>query len=92
MKKVLAFTLVATVTLLVNTSECKSSSCCSNQSSCNIDNKIKSLTKQVNDVQLKLSKVLHEKDESKIKIDTNTAKLTELETDIVYEFDSLFLL
>ena len=48
-----------------------------------IDNKIKILTEQSNNVKLKLSKILHEKDESELKIKSNTEKLIQLEKDIV---------
>ena len=47
-----------------------------------IDNKIKILTEQSNNVKLKLSKILHEKDESELKIKSNTEKLIQLEKDI----------
>ena len=48
-----------------------------------IDNKIKILTDQSNNVKLKLSKILHEKEESELKIKSNSEKLIELEKDIV---------
>ncbi|EIJ66130.1 RecF/RecN/SMC N-terminal domain protein [Candidatus Nitrosopumilus salaria BD31] len=48
-----------------------------------IDNKIKLLTNQLNEANLKLSKLEHEEEESKIKIHSNSVKLTELENDIV---------
>jgi len=47
-----------------------------------IDNKIKSLTNQLHDAKLKLSKIQNEKEESLIKINTNTVKFKELEQDI----------
>ena len=48
-----------------------------------IDNKIKILTEQSNSVKLKLSKILHEKEESELKIKSNSEKLIQLEKDIV---------
>ena len=48
-----------------------------------IDSKIKILTRQLNDVQLKLSKVQNEKNESILKITSNSEKFTQLEKDIV---------
>jgi len=48
-----------------------------------IDNKIKNLTEQSNSVKLKLSKILHEKEESELKIKSNSEKLIQLEKDIV---------
>ena len=48
-----------------------------------IDDKIKILTDQSNNVKLKLSKILHEKEESELKIKSNSEKLNELEKDIV---------
>ena len=48
-----------------------------------IDSKIKILTGQLNDVKLKLSKVQHEKDESILKIKSNSDKFNQLEKDIV---------
>ena len=48
-----------------------------------IDNKIKFLTDQSNNVKLKLSKILHEEEESELKIKSNSKKLIELEKDIV---------
>ncbi|MDE0832528.1 MAG: AAA family ATPase, partial [Nitrosopumilus sp.] len=48
-----------------------------------IDSKIKTLTGQLNDVKLKLSKVQNEKDESILKIKSNSDKFTQLEKDIV---------
>nr|WP_253805539.1 chromosome segregation SMC family protein [Nitrosopumilus sp. Nsub] len=48
-----------------------------------IDNKIKILTEQSNGVKLKLSKILHEKEESELKIKSNSEKLTQLEKDII---------
>ena len=48
-----------------------------------IDSKIKILTRQLNDVKLKLSKVQNEKDESILKIKSNSEKFTQLEKDIV---------
>ena len=48
-----------------------------------IDNKIKILTEQSNNVKLKLSKILHEKEESELKIKSNSGKLTQLEKDIL---------
>ena len=47
-----------------------------------IDEKIKILTDQSNNVKLKLSKILHEKEESELKINSNSEKLNELEKDI----------
>ncbi|MCV0371945.1 MAG: chromosome segregation protein SMC [Nitrosarchaeum sp.] len=47
-----------------------------------IDSKIKSLSTQLNDAKLKLSKVENEKQESESKIIFNTSKLSELELDI----------
>ena len=43
-----------------------------------IDNKIKNLVDQLNSAKLKLSKVQNEKEESEIKIDSNSKKLSEL--------------
>jgi len=48
-----------------------------------IDGKIKILTGQLNDVKLKLSKVQNEKDESMLKIKSNSEKFTQLEKDIL---------
>ncbi|MBT4550631.1 MAG: chromosome segregation protein SMC, partial [Nitrosopumilus sp.] len=48
-----------------------------------IDGKIKILTGQLNDVKLKLSKVQNEKDESILKIKSNSEKFTQLEKDIL---------
>ena len=48
-----------------------------------IDNKIKTLTNQLNDAKLKLSKVQHEKEDSKNKIKINSTKFDELEHGIV---------
>jgi len=48
-----------------------------------VDNKIKILNTQLNDVKLKLSKVKNEKDESTLKITSNSEKFTQLEKDIV---------
>jgi len=48
-----------------------------------IDNKIKILTEQSNSIKLKLSKILHEKEESELKIKSNSEKLIQLEKDIV---------
>ena len=48
-----------------------------------IDNKIKLLSDQLNETRLKLSKVENEKDESQIKIKSNSAKLSDLEHDVV---------
>ncbi len=47
-----------------------------------IDQKIKELTTQLNDAQLKLSKLNHEKEESRIKVESNTQKLQGLESGI----------
>jgi chromosome segregation protein len=47
-----------------------------------IDNKIKDLTGQLNSAKLKLSKVQNEKDESVLKINSNSNKLSEMEQDI----------
>jgi chromosome segregation protein len=47
-----------------------------------IDNKIKNLTGELNSAKLKLSKVQNEKDESKLKINSNSNKLSEMEHDI----------
>ena len=55
-----------------------------------VDNKIKILNTQLNDVKLKLSKVKNEKDESILKIKSNSEKFTQLEKDIV-ELTSLDL-
>ena len=48
-----------------------------------VDNKIKTLTSQLNDVKLKLSKVQNKKDESILKIKSNSEKFIQLEKDIV---------
>ena len=40
-----------------------------------VDNKIKTLSSQLNDVKLKLSKVQNEKNESKLKIQSNSDRL-----------------
>jgi chromosome segregation protein len=48
-----------------------------------VDNKIKTLTTQLNDVKLKLSKILHEKNESGLKITSNSDTFTQLEKNIV---------
>ena len=48
-----------------------------------MEKKIKLLTDQSNNVKLKLSKILHEKEESELKIKSNSEKLNELEKDIV---------
>ena len=48
-----------------------------------VDSKIKTLTTQLNNVKLKLSKVQHEKDESILKIKSNSDKFIELEKDII---------
>jgi len=48
-----------------------------------VDNKIKILTTQLNNVKLKLSKVQNEKDESTLKIKSNSEKFIKLEKDIV---------
>ena len=48
-----------------------------------VDNKIKILTTQLNNVKLKLSKVQNEKDESTLKIKSNSEKFIELEKDII---------
>jgi chromosome segregation protein len=47
-----------------------------------IDNKIKNLTNELNSAKLKLSKVQNEKDESELKINSNSDKLSEMEQDI----------
>jgi chromosome segregation protein len=47
-----------------------------------IDNKIKNLTSELNSAKLKLSKVQNEKDESELKINSNSDKLSEMEQDI----------
>jgi len=47
-----------------------------------VDNKIKILTSQLNDVKLNLSKVQNEKEESKLKIKSNSNKFIQLEKDI----------
>jgi chromosome segregation protein len=47
-----------------------------------IDNKIKNLTDQLNSAKLKLSKVQNEKEESEIKINSNSIKLSEMEEDV----------
>ncbi len=52
-----------------------------------VDNKIKTLSSQLNDVKLKLSKVQNEKNESKLKIQSNSDKLIQLEKDIVELID-----
>ncbi|MBL7002344.1 MAG: AAA family ATPase, partial [Nitrosopumilus sp.] len=48
-----------------------------------IDNKIKTLTDQLNESKLKLSKSLNEKEDSQIKIKANSIKFTELEQGLV---------
>ena len=48
-----------------------------------IDNKIKTLTGQLNEIKLKLSKAQHEKEDIAIKIKTNSAKFDELEKAVV---------
>ena len=47
-----------------------------------IDNKIKNLTSELNSAKLKLSKVQNEKDESELKINSNSDKLSEMGQDI----------
>ncbi len=47
-----------------------------------IDNKIKNLTNQLNSAKLKLSKVQNEKDESELRINSNSNKLSEMEQNI----------
>jgi len=47
-----------------------------------IDNKIKNLTNELNSRKLKLSKVQNEKDESELKINSNSDKLSKMEQDI----------
>ena len=47
-----------------------------------IDNKLKNLTSELNSAKLKLSKVQNEKDESELKINSNSDKLSEMEQDI----------
>jgi chromosome segregation protein len=47
-----------------------------------IDNKIKNLTSELNSAKLKLSKVQNEKDESELKINLNSDKLSEMGQDI----------
>jgi chromosome segregation protein len=47
-----------------------------------IDNKIKDLTNQLNSAKLKLSKVQNEKEESELKINSNSKKLSEMEQNI----------
>jgi chromosome segregation protein len=47
-----------------------------------IDNKIKNLTSELNSAKLKLSKVQNEKDESELKINSNSEKLSTMDQDI----------